>query len=44
MPWKNPKCPKCRCKTKKIRETVEKWIYRCKNCGHIFRDWGQVKK
>ena len=44
MPWKNPKCPKCRGKSKKVGEAVVKWIYKCNYCGYLFQDWGRIPK
>jgi hypothetical protein len=45
MPWKNPHCPVCHGKTKKIAVSInpDKWIYQCnsrKGEQHIFETWG----
>ena len=57
MPWKNPRCPKCKSHTKQIKflevtrkgndynRDIEygKAIFKCKWCGHEFKDWGHRK-
>jgi len=48
MPWKNPRCPKCKIgKSKKVRDSKidpRKWVYKCTNCGHEFESWGHIIK
>ncbi len=45
MPWKNPRCPKCKGKTKKQSVvTINTWIYICKTCNWLFEHWSHISK